>query len=147
MFCNYVIALLCTVTGNDCGVFTCMFANFLANKMEMTFTQEHISRCRNLMALSILQGESGKPILSGYKLQLMELTSRISNHWNSIVVKNKTRSEKSKNEKLVLDVKNIFDIIGWFCVWSFQQTQYLTESLFCCPCNNNNLIVFFVSHH
>lgn len=89
-----------------------MFADFVANKMEMTFTQEHISRCRNLMALSILQGESGKPILSGYKLQLMELTSRISNHRNSIFVKNETRSDKSNNEKLVLDVKKIFDIVG-----------------------------------
>ena len=89
-----------------------MFADFLANKMEMTFNQEHINRCRNLMALSILQGESGKPILSGYKLQMMDLTSTIRKHWNSIDVKNVIRSEKSENEKLVSDVKKLFDISG-----------------------------------
>ena len=89
-----------------------MFADFLANKMEMTFSQEHISRCRNLMALSILQGESGKPILSGYKLQIMELTSRIRKHRNNIVVKNVMQSEKLENEKLVFDVKKFFDISG-----------------------------------
>ena len=89
-----------------------MFADFLANKMEMTFNQEHINRCRNLMALSILQGESGKPILSGYKLQMMDLTSTIRKHWNTIDVKNVIRSEKSENEKLVTDVNKLFDISG-----------------------------------
>ena len=112
MLINYVFSLLHTITGNDCGVFTCMHANFLANNMKMTFTQEHISRCRNLMALSILQGKSGKPILSGYKLQIMELTSRIRKHGNNIVVKTVMQSEKSENEKLVFDAKKFFDMSG-----------------------------------
>jgi len=94
-----------------------MFAEFLANKMEMTFSQEHICRCRNLMALSILQGELCKPILSGYKLQMMEIASKIWEHKNGFIIKNviqssKIQSKMSENEKLVHDVKKFFDTSG-----------------------------------
>jgi sentrin-specific protease 1 len=42
--------------GFDCGVFTCMFADFLSVGYPLTFTQDHITRCRERIALSILQG-------------------------------------------------------------------------------------------
>ena len=42
--------------GFDCGVFTCMFADFLSMKYPLSFTQEHITQCRERIALSILQG-------------------------------------------------------------------------------------------
>jgi sentrin-specific protease 1 len=42
--------------GYDCGVFTCMFADFLSMDSPLSFTQEHITQCRERIALSILQG-------------------------------------------------------------------------------------------
>jgi sentrin-specific protease 1 len=42
--------------GFDCGVFTCMFADFLSMGYPLSFTQEHITQCRERIALSILQG-------------------------------------------------------------------------------------------
>ncbi len=41
--------------GVDCGVFTCMFADFLSRDLPIVFSQEHINQCRNLIALSILR--------------------------------------------------------------------------------------------
>ena len=69
------------------------------------------------MALSILQGELGKPILSGYKLQMVELASKIWEHKNGFIIKNVIQSsviqsEMSENEKLVYDVKKFFDTSG-----------------------------------
>lgn len=40
----------------DCGVFTCMFADFLSLDYPLLFTQEHIDRVRQRIALSILKG-------------------------------------------------------------------------------------------
>ena len=42
--------------GFDCGVFTCMFADFLSAGYPLSFSQDHITRCRERIALSILQG-------------------------------------------------------------------------------------------
>jgi sentrin-specific protease 1 len=42
----------------DCGVFTCMFADFLSKKCPLLFGQEHINQCRDRIALSILQGKA-----------------------------------------------------------------------------------------
>lgn len=42
--------------GYDCGVFTCMFADFLSMDRPLTFDQTHINQCRDRIALSILKG-------------------------------------------------------------------------------------------
>lgn len=42
--------------GYDCGVFTCMFADFVSKDCPLIFTQQHVSLCRQRMALSILNG-------------------------------------------------------------------------------------------
>jgi sentrin-specific protease 1 len=42
--------------GYDCGVFTCMFADFLSLDRPLTFNQTHINQCRERIALSILKG-------------------------------------------------------------------------------------------
>lgn len=94
MLLNIVFSLLYTTTGNNCGVFTCMYADCLGNKMEMSF-----------MALSILQGDLMKPIMSGYKLKIMELASKFWIHRNNIMIKNVIQSEMSENQKLIFDVK------------------------------------------
>ena len=39
--------------GFDCGVFTCIFADFISMGYDVAFNQEHINKCRNLIALSI----------------------------------------------------------------------------------------------
>jgi Ulp1 protease family, C-terminal catalytic domain len=44
--------------GFDCGVFTCMFIDFLAKDCPLVFGQDHITQCRNRIALSILQGKA-----------------------------------------------------------------------------------------
>ena len=44
--------------GVDCGVFTCMFADFVTKNCPLEFGQEHIDQCRDRIALSILQGKA-----------------------------------------------------------------------------------------
>ena len=44
--------------GYDCGVFTCMFADFLSKDTPLVFTQEHINQCRERIALSIMNGKA-----------------------------------------------------------------------------------------
>jgi len=44
--------------GFDCGVFTCMFADFLSNDCPLLFSQEHITQCRERIALSIMSGSA-----------------------------------------------------------------------------------------
>ncbi|KAL3767142.1 hypothetical protein ACHAW5_003161 [Stephanodiscus triporus] len=39
--------------GYDCGVFTCMFADFISKDCQLLFNQDHIDCCRNRIALSI----------------------------------------------------------------------------------------------
>ena len=46
----------CQENGYDCGVFTCMFADFLSFDRQLTFSQEHITQCRERIALSIMKG-------------------------------------------------------------------------------------------
>ncbi len=45
-------------TGWDCGVFTCMFADFLSMNCSLLFEQGHISQCRERIALSIMNGKA-----------------------------------------------------------------------------------------
>jgi hypothetical protein len=42
--------------GYDCGVFTCMFGDFLSLNRPLSFNQTHIHQCRERIALSILKG-------------------------------------------------------------------------------------------
>lgn len=46
------------ITGHDCGVFTCMFADFLSKDTALVFNQEHINQCRERIALSIMKGRA-----------------------------------------------------------------------------------------
>ena len=43
--------------GYDCGVFTCMYADFLSINLPLSFVQTHIDQCRHRIVLSILEGE------------------------------------------------------------------------------------------
>lgn len=42
----------------DCGVFVCMFADFVTKDCPLLFGQQHIDKCRDRIALSILQGRA-----------------------------------------------------------------------------------------
>lgn len=44
--------------GVDCGVFVCMFADFLAQNYPLCFSQDDLPRCRERVALAILEGHS-----------------------------------------------------------------------------------------
>lgn len=44
--------------GHDCGVFTCMFADFLSKDTALLFNQDHIDQCRERIALSIMKGKA-----------------------------------------------------------------------------------------
>ena len=44
--------------GFDCGVFTCIFADFLAKDCPLHFSQKHITQCRQRIALSIMKGSA-----------------------------------------------------------------------------------------
>eukprot|EP00546_Thalassionema_frauenfeldii_P021885 CAMPEP_0178905878 /NCGR_PEP_ID=MMETSP0786-20121207/6520_1 /TAXON_ID=186022 /ORGANISM="Thalassionema frauenfeldii, Strain CCMP 1798" /LENGTH=448 /DNA_ID=CAMNT_0020577535 /DNA_START=249 /DNA_END=1595 /DNA_ORIENTATION=+ len=46
------------MNGFDCGVFTCMFADFLSRDCPLVFSQEHITQCRERIALSIMNGSA-----------------------------------------------------------------------------------------
>jgi hypothetical protein len=48
--------LLCCLIGYDCGIFTCMFADFLSRYLPLMFSQEHIDHCRERIAMSIMHG-------------------------------------------------------------------------------------------
>lgn len=43
--------------GSDCGVFSCMFAEYITRDKQITFTQEHMPYFRQKMILEIVQGE------------------------------------------------------------------------------------------
>lgn len=45
-------------SGFDCGVFTCMFADFLSKDCPLVFGQSHVTQCRERIALSILNGQA-----------------------------------------------------------------------------------------
>ena len=42
----------------DCGVFTCMFCDFLSRDCPLVFGQDHVTQCRQRIALSILNGQA-----------------------------------------------------------------------------------------
>jgi len=44
--------------GYDCGVFTCMFADFLLHDAALVFNQDHIDQCRERIALSIMKDKA-----------------------------------------------------------------------------------------
>lgn len=44
------------LNGYDCGVFTCIFADFISKDCPLVLGQDHITQCRERIALSILQG-------------------------------------------------------------------------------------------
>jgi hypothetical protein len=41
--------------GVDCGVFTCMFCDFILNDCLLVFNQDHIDQCRNRITISIMK--------------------------------------------------------------------------------------------
>ena len=41
--------------GNDCGIFVCMFADYIANGWPLIFNQSHINTCRERITLGILR--------------------------------------------------------------------------------------------
>jgi sentrin-specific protease 1 len=41
--------------GYDCGVFTCMFSDFISNDCPLVFDQRHVNQCRERIALSIMK--------------------------------------------------------------------------------------------
>ncbi|KAH8291177.1 hypothetical protein KR054_009564, partial [Drosophila jambulina] len=43
--------------GNDCGVFCCMFAEFVTRNAPLTFTQDHMAALRKRMILEIADGK------------------------------------------------------------------------------------------
>ena len=47
-----------STAGYDCGVFTCMFIDFLSKDCPLVFSQDHINQCRERIALSILNGKA-----------------------------------------------------------------------------------------
>ena len=40
--------------GCDCGVFTCMFCDFISNDCLLIFNQDHIDQCRDRIIISIM---------------------------------------------------------------------------------------------
>ena len=46
------------LNGYDCGVFTCMFADFLSTGSPFVFGQDHVTHCRERIALAILNGKA-----------------------------------------------------------------------------------------
>ena len=44
--------------GFDCGVFTCMFADFVSNDYPLVFSQKHVTQGRDRIALSIMKGKA-----------------------------------------------------------------------------------------
>jgi len=48
--------------GRDCGVFTCMFADFLSDDLPLEFSQEHIPHFREKIVADICRGSLGYSI-------------------------------------------------------------------------------------
>ena len=44
--------------GADCGIFVCMFADFVTKNCPLSFQQRHINQCRDRIALAILRGKA-----------------------------------------------------------------------------------------
>ena len=43
------------VSGYDCGVFICLYSYFILLECPLVFTQAHVSKCREWLALSVLK--------------------------------------------------------------------------------------------
>ncbi|KAL7518398.1 hypothetical protein ACHAWX_003230 [Stephanocyclus meneghinianus] len=43
------------LNGYDCGVFTCMFSDFISQDCPLLFSQKHVNQCRERIALSIMK--------------------------------------------------------------------------------------------
>ena len=41
--------------GVDCGVFTCMFCDFISNDCSLVFNQDHIDQYRDRVTISIMK--------------------------------------------------------------------------------------------
>ncbi len=41
--------------GADCGVFKCMFCDFISNDCSLVFNQDHIDQCRDRITISIMK--------------------------------------------------------------------------------------------
>ena len=52
---NFAAISTSNLLGYDCGVFTCMFADFVTKDCEPVFQQQHINQCRERIALSIMK--------------------------------------------------------------------------------------------
>ena len=46
------------LNGYDCGVFTCMFCDFLSMNYPLVFNQDHITQCRERIAFGVLNGRA-----------------------------------------------------------------------------------------
>ena len=60
---TYVVSFLYSIfclppSGFDCGVFTCMAADFLSKGDPLVYSQDHITQCRERIALSIMKGSA-----------------------------------------------------------------------------------------
>ena len=53
-----MLMFIVPITGYDCGVFTCMFADFLSKDCPLVFSQEDINQCRERIVLSIMNGRA-----------------------------------------------------------------------------------------
>jgi hypothetical protein len=51
------IKQLSFLAGFDCGVFTCILADFLSYDCYLEYTQDHINTCREKIGLSIIKGD------------------------------------------------------------------------------------------
>lgn len=51
----YLTLLFPPMPDYDCGVFTCMFADFILADCPLNFSQEEIDHCREKIALSIMK--------------------------------------------------------------------------------------------
>lgn len=55
---NCYVSHLTLKLGFDCGVFTCMFADFISKDCPLLFDQTHITLCRERIAISIMNGQA-----------------------------------------------------------------------------------------
>jgi hypothetical protein len=56
---RFINSLECNITGYDCGVFTCMVADFLSKGCSLEFDQSHVTRyARERITLAILNGSA-----------------------------------------------------------------------------------------
>jgi len=54
-----LLTFICRFAGSDydCGVFACMFVNFISQDFPLVFSQKYVTQCRERIALSVLNGK------------------------------------------------------------------------------------------